>query len=160
MSTAFMLADEQVRIETVYRAESERLWRAVYAYCGDQDIASDAVAEAFAQMARRAREVRDPAAWAWRAAFRIAAGSLKVRGRTPDLEPRLEAQPDRYADADLVDALQRLPERQRAAVVLFYYVDLPVSEIARRLGSNGLAVRANLSRGRRRLRELLGDDHE
>jgi RNA polymerase sigma-70 factor (ECF subfamily) len=51
-----------------------------------------------------------------------------------------------------------LPERQRAVVVLFYYVDLPVNEIARRLGSNSLAVRAHLSRGRRRLRELLGED--
>jgi len=32
-----------------------------------------------------------------------------------------------------------------------------VEKIAERLGSNGLAVRANLSRGRRRLRDLLGD---
>ena len=56
-------------------------------------------------------------------------------------------------------ALARLPDGQRAAVILFYYADLPVGEIARRLGSNGIAVRANLSRGRRRLRQLLGDDH-
>jgi RNA polymerase sigma-70 factor (ECF subfamily) len=158
MSTAVMLADEQVRIETVYRAESERLWRAVHAYCGDHDIASDAVAEAFVQVARRGAAVRDPAAWTWRAAFRIAAGSLKARGRMADLESRPEAQADNYADADLLRALQQLPERQRAVVVLFYYVDLPVNEIARRLGSNSLAVRAHLSRGRRRLRELLGED--
>ena len=50
------------------------------------------------------------------------------------------------------------PEGQRAAVVLFYYADLPIGRIAERLGSNSLAVRANLSRGRRRLRDLLGDD--
>jgi RNA polymerase sigma-70 factor (ECF subfamily) len=68
------------------------------------------------------------------------------------------SQVDRYADPDLLAALGRLPDGQRAAVVLFYYADLPIAQIAARLGSNGLAVRANLSRGRRRLRQLLGDD--
>ena len=42
-------------------------------------------------------------------------------------------------------------------MILFYYADLPIRQIANRLGTNGLAVRANLSRGRRRLRQLLGD---
>jgi DNA-directed RNA polymerase specialized sigma24 family protein len=42
-------------------------------------------------------------------------------------------------------------------VILFYYADLPIRDIAARLGTNSLAVRANLSRGRRRLRDLLGD---
>ena len=64
---------------------------------------------------------------------------------------------DRYADTDLFAALRQLPDGQRGAVVLYYYADLPVRQIADRLGSNSLAVRANLSRGRRRLRELLGE---
>ena len=64
---------------------------------------------------------------------------------------------DRYADPDLLEALRLLPDSQRAAIVLFYYADLPIREIATRLGTNGLAVRANLSRGRRRLRTLLGE---
>ena len=68
------------------------------------------------------------------------------------------ARVDRYADPDLQAALRQLPEAQRAAVILFYYADLPVREIADRLGTNQLAVRANLSRGRRRLQQLLGDD--
>ena len=64
---------------------------------------------------------------------------------------------DAYTDPDLLAALRRLPNGQRAAVVLFYYADLPIRQIADRLGSNSLAVRANLSRGRRRLRDLLGE---
>jgi RNA polymerase sigma-70 factor (ECF subfamily) len=64
---------------------------------------------------------------------------------------------DRHGDPDLLAALRQLPEAQRAAVILFYYADLPAAQIAARLGSNQLAVRANLSRGRRRLRQLLGD---
>lgn len=146
-------------VEALYRADADRLWHAVLAFAGDEDIASDAVAEAYAQVLHRGSAVRDPAAWVWRAAFRISAGALKAR-RAADraADTRGKTYTDAHADPDLRRALRQLPEGQRAAVVLFYYADLPVRQIADRLGSNAMAVRANLSRGRRRLRELLGDD--
>ena len=144
-------------VEAVYRADAERLWRAVYAFAGDAEIASDAVAEAFAQVLSRGAAVRDPAAWTWRTAFRISSGALKERssGRIAAAPPDIHL--DEYSDPDLLVALRQLPEAQRAAVILFYYVDLPIRDIAVRLGSNSLAVRANLSRGRSRLRQLLGE---
>jgi RNA polymerase sigma-70 factor (ECF subfamily) len=144
-------------VEAVYRADAERLWRALYAFSGDGDIASDAVAEAFAQVLRRGAAVRDPAAWTWRTAFRISAGAMKARGASDALPSIAVEHVDRHADPDLLAALQRLPDAQRAAVILFYYADLPIRDIAARLGTNSLAVRANLSRGRNRLRRLLGD---
>jgi RNA polymerase sigma-70 factor (ECF subfamily) len=144
-------------VEALYRADAERLWRALYAFSGDAEISSDALAEAYAQVIRRGEAVRDIQAWTWRAAFRVAAGSLKARRQAVITSNGDREHTDRYADPDLVAALARLAPGQRAAVVLFYYADLPVGEIARRLGTNSLAVRANLSRGRRRLRELLGE---
>jgi RNA polymerase sigma-70 factor, ECF subfamily len=159
MDEVAALVGWQQSIEAVYRADADRLWRALLAYAGDPDIASESVAEAYAQALRRGPAVRDPAAWTWRAAFRIAAGALKVRravGALPDESATDQGRFDRYADPDLLAALRQLPDAQRAAVILFYYADLPVREIAARLGSNGLAVRANLSRGRRRLHDLLG----
>ena len=146
--------------EALYRADADRLWRAVFAFGGDAEIANDAVAEAYAQVLRRGSAVRDPQAWTWRAAFRIASGILKARRSVASTSTQSADYTDRYADPDLLSALRRLPEGQRAAVVLFYYADLPISQIAERLDSNSLAVRANLSRGRRRLRQLLGDDDE
>ena len=153
------LAETPPSVEALYRADAPRLWRAVYAWAGDADVASDAVAEAYAQVIRRGGAVRDPAAWTWRTAFRIAAGALKDRpaSREAELESATDVYLDAYTDPDLLAALRRLPEGQRAAVVLFYYADLPIRQIADRLGSNSLAVRANLSRGRRRLREILGE---
>ncbi|MEO8570769.1 MAG: sigma factor-like helix-turn-helix DNA-binding protein [Chloroflexota bacterium] len=141
----------------MYRADAERLWRALYAFAGDADIASDAVAEAYAQVLNRGAAVRDPAAWTWRAAFRISAGALKARGTGGPLPAVPVEHLDHYGDPDLLSALRLLPHAQRAAVILFYYADLPIREIAERLGSNSLAVRANLSRGRGRLRQILGD---
>src|SRR5438034_7966572 len=156
MESAAAVLEPRESVEAVYRADAERLWRAIYAYAGDPEIASDAVAEAFAQVLHRGAAVRDPAAWTWRTAFRIAAGVLKARGSSDATSIPAEHL-DQYGDPDLLAALRQLPDAQRAAVILFYYADLPIREISARLGSNSLAIRANLSRGRGRLRQLLGD---
>jgi len=156
METAVAVIGESSSVESLYRRDADRLWRALYAYSGDAEIASDAVAEAYAQLIGRGQAVQDAAAWTWRAAFRICAGALKNRRALPAAAPISSAYTDNYGDTDLLAALRQLPDGQRAAVILFYYADLPADEIARRLGSNGIAVRANLSRGRRRLRQLLG----
>ncbi len=157
MDSALVMTDTTSDIEALYRADAGRLWRAVYAFAGDAEIASDAVAEAYAQLLRRGSAVRDPAAWVWRAAFQIARGALKARRLDETASSTVVDHADTYADHDLLAAVRRLPDGQRAAVILFYYADLPIRQIADRLGTNSLAVRANLSRGRRRLRDLLGD---
>jgi RNA polymerase sigma-70 factor (ECF subfamily) len=145
-------------IEALYRAHGDRIWRAVVAYAQDPEIASDAVAEAFAQAIVRGDGVRSPAGWVWRTAFRIAAGMLKERSRsTPLLGTESYELP--AGTRDLVASLARLPAKQRAALVLFYYADYPISQIADILRSNALAVRVDLSRGRKRLGRILEVDH-
>jgi len=145
-------------VETVYRQDGDRLWRALYAFAGDADVASDAVAEAFAQVLRRGTAIRDVRGWVWRSAYRLAAGDLKrqstlAHGSVPD-----GVFHDRHVDLQLLAALRGLTPQQRIVIALFYYVDCPVREIAHRTGMNQLAVRAHLSRGRKRMRVLLGDD--
>jgi RNA polymerase sigma-70 factor (ECF subfamily) len=144
--------------EAVYRQDGDRLWRSLYAFAGDEEIASDAVAEAFAQALRRGSAIRDVRRWVWRSAFRLAAGDLKRRSRMsygPIPEGSLH---DVHPDEQLLQAIQELTPQQRAVIVLHYYADCPVREIARRTGINPLAVRAHLSRGRKHLRILLGDE--
>ncbi len=145
-------------IEAVYRHEADKLWRSLFAFSADAEIASDAVAEAFAQAIRRGPAIRDPRAWVWKSGFRIASGELKRRSRTVDLIPD-SAYYDPEVDTELLWALAHLSDGQRAAVVLHYYADASVREISRRTGMSQLSVRANLSRGRKRLKELLGEHH-
>ena len=145
-------------VEAVYRQDGDRLWRALYAFAGDEEVASDAVAEAFAQALRRGPAIRDVRNWVWRSAFRLATGDLKrqsslSRGPMPE-----GAFHDAHPDEQLLAALRGLTPQQRAVIVLHYYVDCPVREISRRTGINALAVRAHLSRGRKHLRVLLGDE--
>jgi RNA polymerase sigma-70 factor, ECF subfamily len=160
MDTVTAMASTRPSVEALYRADAERLWRALYAFGGDPELASDAVNEAYAQVMSRGDAVRDPAAWVWRTAFALARGALKARQSDERMRAAERAAPadiDRYGDPDLLAALRLLPQGQRAVLILFYYADLPVRQIADRLGTNSLAVRATLTRGRRRLRQLLGD---
>ena len=95
-------------IERLYRARGDRMWRAVLAFAGDPEVASDAVAEAFAQVLRRGEDVRDPERWVWRAAFRIASGELKERRKRPVVETIGTYEMEEPA-RDLVVALGRSP---------------------------------------------------
>lgn len=146
--------DANEAIERAYREHGPRVWRAVFAYSGDPEIATDAVAEAFAQLLRRGDGVLDPVAWTWRAAFRIAAGELKERSRmTHEFDDRLVQMRD--PAVDLISALGRLSPKQRAALVLHYFAGYHVKEIARILDSTPTAVKVHLSAGRKRLRTIL-----
>lgn len=143
-------------VERLYRTEGGPLWRAVMAYCGDREIANDAVAEAFAQLLARGEAVNAPLAWLWRSSFRIAAGDLKARrGATPS---RTEAT---YVPSepliDVLRALKRLSPNQREAVILHDYADLPTAEVARIMRIGQATVRVHVSQARRRLRHLLED---
>jgi hypothetical protein len=62
MDSAMAVIEPHEGIEAVCRADAERLWRAIYAFAGEAEIASDAVAEASAQVLNRGAAVRDPAA--------------------------------------------------------------------------------------------------
>jgi RNA polymerase sigma-70 factor (ECF subfamily) len=108
-------------LERVYREHGERLWRAVYLFSGDRELASDAVAEAFAQALRRGDEIRVPERWVWRTAFLVARGMLKERAWTiaTDRVSDRGYQPPEMLE--LLDALRALSPAQRAAVVLHYY---------------------------------------
>ena len=146
-------ADELGRL---YEEHRDRLWRGVYAACGDPDIASDAVAEAFAQALRRGDAIRNPLAWVWRAALRIAAGELKDRSRRMRADATEEAYEMPVDGRELIDELSRLSPKQRSALVLRYYQGYSTREIAEIIGSTAAAVRVHLAVGRRRLRDMLG----
>ena len=129
-------------------------------HTGDREAASDAVAEAFAQAIRRGDAIRDPAAWVWKTAFRVAKG-MPDRRLTMALGQD-DGDPGAVSDEliDLVRAVKKLTPHQRAAVVLHYYGGYSAREIADILASSASAVGVHLYRARTRLRRELGDDDD
>jgi RNA polymerase sigma-70 factor (ECF subfamily) len=148
------LVSARSEVERIYREHGEHMLRTLLAFSGDLEVAREAIAEAFAQALGRGPALRDPLAWTWRAAFRIARGELKRRRAVgpPALQRPYEI-PE--PAVELVAALRSLSPSQRAAIVLHHVADRPVREVAAILGTSQAAVRVHLSRGRRRLRELL-----
>ena len=143
-------------IERTYRDSGDRLWWALLAYTGDPEVARDAAAEAYARALAAADSIRDPAAWIWRVAFRVATTEIRQRR---DIQSALEATyeiDDRSLEVLL--ALSKLSSRQRAAFVLFYLDDRTTEEIADLLAISKATVSVHLHRARRRLRLILGDD--
>ena len=58
-------------------------------------------------------------------------------------------------DTEVLDALRKLPEQYRISLYLYYYEDYSAREIADVMGKTEANVTQYLSRGRRKLRELL-----
>ena len=90
-------------------------------------------------------------------AFRVAAGELKDRKRrTTQIEESSYQLPEEAIA--MVSLLRRLSPKQRAAVVLHYFADLPNDAIGQVLGVTTATVRVHLSQGRRHLHHLLEED--
>ena len=140
--------------DRLFREEAPGVWRTMFAFTGGRtDVAEEAVAEAFARAIHHREGIREPLAWIYRVAFRVAKEELRrERGRGPAEDVAVEL-PELVG---VMDALRSLSPNQRAAVVLRHVLDLDTGEVARRMGIATPTVRVHLHRGRARLRELLG----
>ncbi len=94
-------------------------------------------------------------AWVVRTAINACKDELRAfRRRAVPLEAVPEApEPPR---SDVLEAVTALPGKYREAIYLFYYEGYSIGEIAALTGRSEAAVSAHLSRGRKKLRELLG----
>ncbi|HYD10900.1 MAG TPA: sigma-70 family RNA polymerase sigma factor [Acidimicrobiales bacterium] len=133
---------------TLCREEHPRLVRALRLQTGDASRAEDLAQEALVRLWQRWRTVRrldHPAAWLHRVAINLAIDDHRRRAAERRAIVRLPAPvamtPADDAPDDVRAALLRLPERQRAAVVLRYLLDLSVADVAAALDLSENATR-------------------
>lgn len=148
--------------EAIYRQLAPELIRFAQALVG-RDDAADVMSNAFvkAMSSPRWPEVVAHRSYLYRAVLNEAHTWRRRRSRRTAIEAAGSG-PDHWvdppalgADPALVAAIERLPLRQRAVIVLAYWSDLRPSEIADRLGVSEGSVRRHLARARARLREVL-----
>jgi RNA polymerase sigma factor (sigma-70 family) len=157
--------DEERDFECFFRARFSSIARTVFLIVHDAPLAEDLASEAFLTAYRRwssLEAVDHPDAWVRKVAVRLA---IRHHGRErarPRLERVAAGAPvesvDLLPDPDLAAALARLPRMQHAAVVLFYYEDRPVAEIALLLQVSESTVKQHLMRARTRLARELGEE--
>lgn len=132
----------------------------------DQAVAEEVVQDAFVALHRRWKKLRDPTVAAGYLRTSVVNGTRSVQRRRsvatrhPDDVPLPAASAEegalRSASGDaVVQALQRLPARQREALVLRYYAGLSESEIASAMNISNGAVKSHASRGMAALRKRL-----
>ena len=147
-------------------AEQESLRRFLLSLCNDaalaDDIAQDALVNAYVASASFRGAARF-STWLFRIAYNCFIDRMRGRRlQTAPLEspaaqavPGPEAADGRFRHEDLHRAIGMLPDKERAALLLFYMEDKPVKEVAAILEIPAGSVRAYLTRGRRHVKEYL-----
>jgi len=134
----------------------------------DGELARDAVQEALFRAWRDLRSLRDLDrfdAWIYRLTINACLDQMRRRRRRPMeveiaeiFEPTVPDLTDAIADRALVDAVMRkLDERSRSIVVLHYFLDLPISEVAACLGIPIGTAKSRLNRALAELRSGVDD---
>lgn len=162
-----MAANEQECAEFCER-EYPRLVGALRLFTGDAELARDIAQESLARACARWSQVarmEAPGAWVHRVAVNIARSGFRRRAVERRAQRRQESvRPDPQLDpADALavrEAVLRLPERQRLAVVLRYYAGLPVEQAAEAMRCRPGTVKALTHQGLAGLRAALADDEE
>lgn len=122
-----------------------------------RDVAQDAFIRQYVSWARLSRYDK-PGAWVRKVALRIAFRARKNAFRSTSIEAaeQLAAEPiDVDRATDVREAIKLLSPSQRTAIVLHYYRDLPVSEVASAMGCKESTAKAHLFQARKRLAQTL-----
>ena len=154
----------EARLPRLFDAHHDRLYRLARRLVPTADDARDLVQDTFLRVVRTAASL--PAGHASEEAWlvRILVNLCRDRWRQRAARGRLHAQyvtgsgvaesnveNALIARTEIWRALDALPPRRRAAIVLYELEGTPIPEIAHLLGVSGVTVRWHLSRGRREL---------
>jgi RNA polymerase sigma-70 factor, ECF subfamily len=154
-------------IALLYERQFRGFLAGAYAVVGEAEAARDVVQEAFARALREQGRFRGDGpleAWLWRIVLN-SARDMARRSRFADLSAHELAEiaslgGETSNASDLREELRNLPERQRLAVFLHYYADLPYAEVAELLDVAPGTVAASLNAARKTLRHRIKEAYE
>jgi RNA polymerase sigma factor (sigma-70 family) len=152
--------------EDLFGYEYANVVRLVFFIVQDRDRAEEIAQDAFVQLFRHWGKVQhydQPGSWVRRVAIRLAVKSVRREQRLSAAWMRVAAEPAEELSAfpvspETVAALRQLSANERAVVVLHYFEDRPVDEIAWLLGCSSSAAKTRLHRARHRLADLLSEE--
>ena len=152
--------DVETAVRAVYDAQFGRLAGWTTKLVGDSDLAHDFATEAFVRLLRHWSSVQEPRAWLYATVANLVRDHWRKRGREATAYQRHEAGAPEYADlaaGDLATTLtvrevvQALPDRLRLPVLLHYFADLPVAQVADQLGKAEGTIKRDLYDARARM---------
>jgi RNA polymerase sigma-70 factor (sigma-E family) len=157
-----------VEFDAFARRASPSLLRCAYALCGDRGHAEDLLQMTLWRVAGRWLAAREaPEAYAHRVLVNLSRDRQRAQRRRPSetsesdhaaalVGDQIDALMERET---MVQAVRRLPVRQREVIVLRFFLDLSVEQTAAALGASEGTVKSHTARALARMRELLSDRH-
>lgn len=150
-------------VEKLAEKYKDSLFRAAFSVSKNPDDAEDVVQETFLQYMESSRQFESEEhirAWLLRTAINKSKNVVRTfwhRNRT-SLDDYLSGVPfQEPEDRELVEAVLSLPKLYRSVVYLYYYEDYSVQEIADMLRLSAGTVKTRLFRGRKLLKNTLGE---
>jgi len=150
--------------EALLRQHKDSVLNVARRMVGDRDAAEDIAQETFVKAFRHLQRFRGDSTFAtWLYRITVNEARQYLRGqqrqiarweRQRDLAAAGPAEASEEEQAPLTELLQALSADQREALALFYLNELSIEEIASTLGAPVGTIKARLSRGRERLRQL------
>lgn len=143
------------------RALHARLVGSLCLYLGDAGLAEELAQDAFVRVIERWPSVSTmaaPEAWTYRVAFNLANSRLRRRMAEHRAHQRDRVGPVAACDVDVAEvvavraAIADLPPRQRRAVILRFYGDLSIDQVAAAMGCRPGTVKAHLHQAMTSLR--------
>ena len=154
--------DREAVIRRMIGEHQTALMRLCYLYLHDVQLAEDAVQETFIKAYRTLDTFRSASSektWLTRIAMRTCCDMRRSfwfrrmdRRVTPEMLPDPVQSPLEEETA-LTVAVMNLPQKEREVILLYYYQDMNVNEIARTLGVTQPTVSYRLKRAREKLRQ-------
>lgn len=146
-------------LEALYRKEQPGLVRLAWLLVDDRAVAEELVQEAFVRLHRRGGGIDNPGGYLRTIVVNLARGHHRRLQTVRDHPAEAPATADPPAlPRDLEEvwlALDALPVRRRQALILRYYADLSIDDIAELLGARPGTVRSLIHRGLASLQEVL-----
>ena len=164
-------AGDRAAFEILYRHYNKQLLRFAYRFCSDEQLASDAVQEAWVTLSKTLKSLKDPRGfrmWAyqtvrWRVVDQLRHGVMPGGVQTEPLsEDTATCEVGGSAHLATSDQLKmhlaKLPTEERHTLALFYFEEMKLSEIAVILEVPIGTVKSRLNRARGKLREQMSGD--
>lgn len=147
---------KEAAIELLLLDNYEMYYRLAYSYVRQEQDALDIVQESAYKAIKDCHKVKNPqylSTWLYRIVINTALDLLRKRKREKLWDTVPEAVwEDRYGDVDLKYMLEQLDEKSRTVVILRYFEDMKLDEIANILNENLNTVKARLYRTLKKLR--------
>lgn len=158
---------EQYKILEKYIVQNkEAHYRMAYSYVKNKDDALDIVQESIYKALNSVGKIENIQyikTWFYRILINTALDFIRKNNRISyfdDMDLNADSKEDKYENFDLQNALDNLQPQYKTIIILRYFEDLKITDIAEILGENVNTIKTRLYSGLKKLRIELNDEEE